>query len=111
MGKKIDALKWAMTTKPKVRSSNKEIEIKHTIGQLFVPLRSDSMYVLGAAFSPFILLITLYVVGLNLGIFGIALWMGVFCICFRASLKLGDDWTDENLEIVIRHKTPEELKR
>ena len=104
MGRKIEALKWAMTTRPKLRISDRIEWAKHEIGYLLMPYRCDASYIIYSAIGG---MFALFVISLFLNlptVFFLALFLLIGYSAFRASIKLGNEWVDENLDITIKWK-------
>jgi len=110
MGRKIEALKWAMRTKPNFRISDKEEWARHEIGYLFMPRRCDTSYVIyGTIGALFLLFVSSFLYNLP-DLLSLAMFALIGYIGYRAAAKLGNDWTDENLEITIKRKHESQVK-
>lgn len=101
MGKKLEALRWAMTTKPK--SESKEDNRRHMIGSLYVPYRSDPSYLL---YSLVMFIVATFILSKLIlpTLLVFISWILATVVVMRASWKLGNEWVDENLEITIKWK-------
>jgi len=103
MGKKLDALKFAVTTKPKLRTS-KEAGARYAISEMYIPFRSDTTLIIGATLGALFAMVPLSNLFNLPFLFTVIVWILIASIGIRAAGKLANEWIDENLEITIKWK-------
>jgi len=90
MGRKIEALKWAMRAKINWKGLN--------LFPQMPPIRHDSTYLSWGGCVIAVMLAGVLVQIHPLGIFAMLIWLPFF----RAAMKLESEWRDENYEIKKR---------